>query len=133
MKRGGQPSAELSAFGDHRTRQARPGVAGGLGFVVVRVAVNNQAPAHDVADTAADCDAAGLKAELCDAAGVGLQVGKIARVVDTDGVLAVRLAVGVEVPAGAQAVAAGAIAFFMAVSGWWLKVVRDLTGFYPYL
>ncbi len=72
-KRGGQPCAELSAFGDHRTRQARPGVAGGLGFVVVRVAVNNQAPAHDVADTTANRDAAGLKAEPGHAAGVGLQ------------------------------------------------------------
>ena len=53
----------------------------GLGFVVVRVAVNNQAPAHDVADTAADCDGAGLKAELRDSAGVGLEVWQIAGMV----------------------------------------------------
>src|SRR5688572_9238563 len=78
LRRGCRKSG--SGLDDHRAGQARAGVAGGLGPVVVRVAVDDQALAHDVGTAAAQRDRAGLEAEGGHAVGIGLQALKVADV-----------------------------------------------------
>ena len=103
----------VSSAGDYRAGKSRPGVAGGLGFVVVGIAVHDQALSNDIGHAAAHGNHAGLKAEFGYTGGIGLQVGQVARMVRARAVAAMRRTGGVEVSTSAHAVTAGAIAFFM--------------------
>lgn len=75
--------------------------------------MNNKASANYVAGTAVDTDGFGFKTELGNTVGVGFQAGQVAAVMRTHIVVFVRFAGRVEMAARAQAVTAGAVAFFV--------------------
>src|SRR5688500_6179266 len=107
----GSPGA--SAGGHHATGEACAGVAGGLGLVVVGIGVDDDRAADDArrsrghgepVDHGLDPGAPGLvRRERRQVAGVALGAGR----------MAVRLAVRIEVAAGAHAVARAAVALLV--------------------
>src|SRR5687767_11901588 len=99
-----------SAGLDHSAGEARAGVAGGLRLVVVRVGVDDQAAADDVARPLADGDRVHGRVELGAAALVGLERRQVAGMALGRLGVAMRLAVRVEVSLGAHAVARAAVA-----------------------
>jgi len=102
--------ARDDATGDARTR-----VAGGLGLVVVGHGVNDQALADDVGRAGTDGHARQVELDVDAALRIGLERRQITGMALGAVMRAMRLGAGIEVPAGAHAVAAAAVAFFMDV------------------
>jgi hypothetical protein len=102
---------------DHRTGQARTGVASRLGGVVVRIGVDDQAAADDVGTVAlADVDAGRNRTMHAGiAVGIGHDVGHVTPVVDLAGHRTVVAAGRVEVATGAAAVRRTAVALLVDV------------------
>src|SRR5450830_1576120 len=102
-----------SAGLDHGTGHARAGIAGGLGGVVVGVAVHDQAFADDALRAGHQGDAPAFEVHPGHALGVGLEHGQVTHMVGAGVMPTMGAAAGVEVTAGAHAVAAAAVAFFV--------------------
>lgn len=106
--------AGLLSLDNHATSNACARIAGGLGFVVVWVLVNDDASAHDAGGTISHRHACEVKFCRRFAVRIGLQRGHVATVMVS--ILgAVGLARGVEMSACADAVGRGAIALVMDV------------------
>src|SRR5258708_38658987 len=103
-----------SALANHCAGDARPGIAGGLGLVVVGVAMDDEAAADEVGARAADGNAFELERRRGVAIGVRHQAGHVTRMMIA-ALRAVRLAGGIEMPAGAHAIARAAIALLVHV------------------
>src|SRR6185503_4822829 len=103
-----------SGFLDHRAGDARSRVSGGLRRVVVRIAVDDETLADEIMGTAHERDTLQREAHAGVAITVGHERGHVAVVVR--GTLrAMGFRVGIEVPAGAHAIARAAVALLVHV------------------